>query len=62
MKQIEFIFILVLLLMFIIFNINYKKKHDNKSILQEKKVKDTIDDFTLIDAITRFVSDVFIFS
>lgn len=62
MKQLQFVFILILLLVFTKFNSNYKKKHNNKSILQEKKVEDTLDDYTLIDATTRFVADLFIFS
>ena len=62
MKQINFIFIIILLLIFTKFNAGYEKKHDGKSVLEEKKVKKTIDDFSLIDAITRFVSDMFIFT
>jgi hypothetical protein len=61
MKQIKYIFILILLLSFFKFNAGYEKKH-NESILEEKKVKKTIDDFSLIDAITRFVSDILIIS
>ena len=60
MKQINFIFIILLLLVFTKFNTGYEKKHDGKSVLEEKNVKKTIDDFSLIDAITRFVSDMFI--
>lgn len=62
MKQINFIFIIILLLIFTKFNTGYEKKHDGKSVLEEKNVKKTIDDFSLIDAITRFVSDMFIFT
>jgi len=61
MRQINFIFIILLLLIFSKFNSGYEKKHDGKSVLGEKNVKKTIDDFSLIDAITRFVSDMFIF-
>lgn len=61
MKQINFIFILSLLIIFLKFNAGYEKKHDGDSVLEEKNVKKTIDDFTLIDAITRFVSDTFVF-
>lgn len=60
MEQIKYIFILILLLSFFKFNDGYEKKHNNQSILEEKKVKNTIDYFSLIDAITRFVSDTLI--
>lgn len=62
MKQINFIFIIILLLIFIKFNVGYEKKHNGKSILEEKNVKKTIEDFSLIDAITRFVSDILLFT
>lgn len=62
MKQIYFIFIIILLLIFMKFNYEYEKKHNGKSVLEEKNVKKTIDDFTIIDAITRFVFDMFIFT
>jgi hypothetical protein len=60
MKQINFIFIIIMLFIFSKFNAEYEKKHDDKSVLEEKNVKKTIDDFSLIDAITRFVSNIFI--
>lgn len=62
MKQINFIFIIILLLIFIKFNVGYEKKHNGKSILEEKNVKKTIEDFSLIDAITRFVYDILLFT
>lgn len=62
MKQANFVFILILFITFSIFNAGYEKKHNNQSILEEKKVKKTIDDFSLIDAIIRFMSDILIVS
>lgn len=61
MKKIQFIFIIILLLAFAKFNSGWEKKHDGDSVLDEKKVKKTIDIFSLTDAITRFVTDMFIF-
>ena len=58
----EFIFILILLIIFCKFNATYEKKHDDKSILDESKVKKTIHDFSLLDIITRFTSDILIVS
>ncbi len=62
MKQIKFLFIIILILIFCKYNAGYEKKHGGESILEEKKVKKTIDDFSLIDAFTRFISDIFIVS
>ena len=62
MKQIKFIFIIVLLLAFAKFNAGYEKKHEGKSVLEEKNVKTTIDDFSFIDALSRFISDTLILS
>ena len=62
MKQINFIFIIILLLIFIKFNVGYEKKHNGKSILEEKNVKKTIEDFSLIDAIKRFVYVILLFT
>jgi hypothetical protein len=59
MKQIKFLFIIIIILIFSKFNDVYEKKHEGKSILEEKNVKKTIDDFSLIDAFTRFISDIF---
>ena len=59
MKQIKFLFIIIIILIFAKFNDGYEKKHECKSILEEKNVKKTIDDFSLIDAFTRFISDIF---
>ena len=61
MKQIKYIYILILLLAFAKFNTSYEKKHNGESVLEEKNVKKTIDIFSLIDSITRFISDMFIF-
>ena len=62
MKQIKFIFVIILLLAFAKFNSGYEKRHGWKSALEEKDVKKTINYFSLIDAIIRFVSDMLIFS
>jgi hypothetical protein len=50
------------ILVFSKFNAGYEKKHGGKSLLEEKNVKKTIDDFSFIDAFTRFFSDLFIFT
>ena len=62
MKKYQFVFVLIMIIILSKINEEFKKKHDNKSIFEEKKVKKTIDDFSLIDAFTRFISDLFIFS
>jgi len=61
MLQINFILILILVLAIFKYNTDYKNKHDNKSILQEKNVKNTVDDFSFIDDIVRFITDLFVF-
>ena len=53
-----FIFILVIIIIFYISNIRFEKKHDDKSILQEKKVKETIEKASLIDEIIRLLGDL----
>ena len=58
----EFIFILVLLIVFLQFNEKYKKKHNNKSILEQEKIKKITHTFTLFDIIIRFTKDIFIIS
>jgi len=61
MKQIKFLLIIILIIIFAKFNAGYEKKHNGESILEEKNVKKTIDDFSLIDAFTRFVTDILVF-
>jgi hypothetical protein len=61
MKQIKFIFILIILMIFFKFNAGYEKHHDGESVLEKKGVKKTLDVFSLTDAIIRFVSNLFIF-
>lgn len=58
MTQIYFVFILILLLSFSIFNAGFEKRHEDKSILQEQKVKNTIQTATMVDGIARVVADV----
>lgn len=62
MIQTYFIFIMILILIFSKYNAGYEKRHHGDSILQEKKVKKTIDNLSLVDGITRIISDLFIFS
>lgn len=58
MTQIYFIFILVILLAFSIFNAAFEKRHDDKSVLEEKKVKSAIDTTITADGIARVIADV----
>lgn len=58
MTKTYFIFILIIILAFIIYNTRYEKLHQNKSILQETKVKETIEKARLIDEIIRFLGDL----
>lgn len=58
MTQLYFIFMLILLLSFSIFNARFEKKHDNKSIFDEQKVKNTIQTATMVDGIARVVADI----
>jgi hypothetical protein len=57
MNKIYFIIILIFLLIFFKFNDIYKKHHDNKSILDESKVKKTITDATIIDNLFTIGTD-----
>lgn len=59
MRQTEFVFIMILLIAFLKFNIGYEKKHDDKSILDETKVKKTIHTFSSLDILSRFIEDIF---
>jgi hypothetical protein len=58
MTQIFFIFILIICLIFSIYNAGFEKKHDGKSILQEKKVKETVKKVTFVDELYRIFTDV----
>lgn len=62
MRKYQFVFILIMIIILIKINDSFEKKHKGESIFEEKKVKKTIDDFSLIDAFTRFISDIFVFS
>ena len=57
MEQIYFIFIITILLILFIFNNDFEKKHNNKSFLEEKKVKKTIKNLSFIDEIYRLFID-----
>jgi hypothetical protein len=57
MNQINFIIILIIILVFFKFNIDYKKHHEDKSILEESNVKKTIGYMSLIDNLFRIGSD-----
>jgi hypothetical protein len=54
-----FIIILIFLLSFSIFNARYEKKHNNKSILQEKRVEKTIKTLSFLDESIRIIYDLF---
>ena len=58
MTRSEFVFIMILLIVFLKFNAGYEKKHDNKSILDETKVKNTLHAFSLLDIISRLGEDI----
>lgn len=58
MTRSEFVFIMILLIVFLELNAGYEKKHDDKSILDESKVKKTIHTFSLLDIISRFGEDI----
>lgn len=62
MKQIKFVFILIILIVFFKINIEYKKTHNNQSVLDESKVEKTIHAFSLLDIISRFAGDIIISS
>ena len=55
-----FIFIVILMIVFIKFNTGYEKKHDNKSILDETKVKKTLHTFSLLDIFSRLGEDILV--
>lgn len=59
MIKTEFIFYLILFIIIIKLNIEYKNKHYDKSILDESKVKKTMHTFSLLDIISRFGEDIF---
>lgn len=58
MKCSEFVFIMILIIVFFKFNVGYEKKHDGESILNESRVKKSLHTFSSIDLITRFVEDI----
>jgi hypothetical protein len=60
MTRSEFVFIMILLIVFIKFNAGYKKKHNDKSILDETKVKKTLHTFSLLDIISRLGEDILV--
>lgn len=62
MKTIFFIFILIICLIFSIYNAGFEKKHGGKSVLEEDKVKNTIKKATSIDELYRLLTDVSVLS
>ena len=56
--QTYFILILIILLVFSIFNTHFEKTHEDKSVFDEKKVKNTIKNATMIDGIIRIFYDL----
>lgn len=58
MTRTYFVFILILILAFSVFNAGFEKRHDNKSILEEKKVKNTLRTATMIDEVARLITDI----
>lgn len=53
-----FVFIMILLIAFLKFNVEYEKKHNNVSILNETKVKKTLHTFSLLDIMSRLGEDI----
>ena len=62
MTQIFFIFILIICMIFSIYNAGFEKKHGGKSVLQEGKVRETVKKATFIDELYRIFTDVSILS
>jgi len=62
MTRIFFIFFLIICLIFSISNAGFEKKHGGKSILEEKKVKETLKKATFIDELYRILTDVSVLS
>lgn len=60
MTRTEFVFMMILIISFMKFNAGYEKKHENKSILDETKVKKTLNTFSLLDIMSRFVGDIIV--
>lgn len=60
MTRSEFIFIMILIIVFIKFNAGYEKKHNDKSILDETKVKKTLHTFSLLDIMSRLGEDIIV--
>jgi hypothetical protein len=61
MNQSFFIFILILVLGFSVFNAGYEKRHNDESVLKQEKVKKTIENATIIDGIVRIFTDISVF-
>ncbi len=58
MTRTYFVFILILILLFSVLNAGFEKRHNDKSIFEEKKVKNTIRTATMIDEIARLITDI----
>lgn len=57
MIKIYFVFILLISLIFSIFNAGFEKRHDGTSVLDEKSVKQSIETVTFLN----FISKLFLF-
>lgn len=62
MERIYFVFFLIVILIFLKLNYSYKKTHDDKSILNESKVKKTVAEFAFMDDLYRIISDASLFA
>ena len=58
MTKIYFIFVLTILLIFSVYNAGFEKHHDNKSVLDERQVKNTFEKATTIDGVVRIIADL----
>ncbi len=56
------LFILIILLIFLSHNIEFEKKLNHKTILEEPQIKKTIKNITLIDEVIRIFSDISLLS
>lgn len=58
----EFVIILCIIIILILSNNKFKKKHDGKSLFEEKKVENTIGNISFVDEFIRLISSVSIFT
>lgn len=57
MTKIYFIFILFISLIFSIYNAGFEKRHNNISVLDEKKVKQSIETVSFLNFISKLFMD-----